>query len=784
MASAMTRPTLGASQPRTLEDDRLLRGHGRYVADIDLPDQIHAAFLRSPVPHAAIRAIDPRPALARPGVIAVYTAADVDAAGLGDLPCTLPPKGRDGGKAPIPPKPLLARGRVRFVGDTVAMVVADTAQCAKAALEDIDVVYEDLPHVTNPSLAIAPGAAGVWDFAPDNFAFREELGDKLRTDAAFAAARHVVSLDLINNRVVANYMEPRGVVSAYDRASERYTLYTSVQGAHNIRRVIAKNTLKVPEDKLHVIVPDVGGAFGPKLYHYAEEALCLWAARVLDRPVKWFGDRTEVFLCDTHGRDHISHAELALDENAKILGMRVFTQAEAGAYLSQSGPMTPTMSYAPMLSGCYAIPAMHVVVDGVYTNTVPVAAYRGAGRPEAAYLSERMIETAARHLGLASDEIRRRNFIRPDQMPWETPIGRVYENGNFAKNMDDAMRLAHWAGIGTRRAASRAHGRLRGIGMCSYIEACAGGPDDEATIRFEPSGRVTILIGTQTGGQGHATVYAQIAGARLGLPLEVFDVVQGDTDVVPFGRGTGGSRSIPVAGSSLSAAANEIVEKAKSMAARLLQSDTENVTFADGVFQVIGGHRSMSLMEVVKAWADPLNAPYSDAGAQLAATQRIEPTGSTYPNGCHVCEVEIDPETGIVTIDRYVVVDDFGTIVNPLLLIGQIHGGIAQGIGQALMEEAIYDSETGQLVTASFMDYAMPRAEDMAPVEIAFNNIPTRHNLLGAKGAGEAGCIGACAAVINAIVDALSPLGVHSIDMPATPEKIWRAINQTPSPTV
>ena len=766
----------GLSQPvpRT-EDPRLLTGHGRYAGDVSLPGQVYALFLRSPHARAEIAAIDIEKAVAAPGVLAVHTGADVEAAGLGDLPCAVPVRDRNGQKLPSPGRPLLVRDRVRFVGDNIAMVVAETLSQARDALELISVDYAPLPAVATIEDAGAEGAPQVWGDGSGNAAFYWQSGDEAVVEDAFGHAEHVVRMELVNNRLVPSAMEPRAVVGDYHPASDRYTLYTSSQGAHDIKRLVAKYTLKVPEEAIRVIVGDVGGAFGSKMFHYAEEALALWTSARLGRPVKWVGDRAEAFTSDTHGRDQRNRVEAALDADGRILALRVHTTANMGAYLNHYAPAIPSQMTGCMLSGAYAIPAIFAVCEGVYTNTVPVDAYRGAGRPEAIYLVERLMEAVARQLGLPPEEIRRRNFIRPEQMPYATASGPTYDSGEFARNMDDAMAAADWAGFEARRAEALTRNRLRGIGMSTYVEIC-GFDTEEATVRVDQNGIVEILIGTQSSGQGHETAYAQIAAEALGVEIDRIRVVQGDTDRIPFGKGTSGSRSLPVGGPALQNAVDALIERGKTFAAHLLQARKQDIRFADGRYVVAHSTRSVGLVQLAAAAHDMENLPPGETMSELRAVARYSIEGSTFPNGCHICELEVDPETGRIEILAYHVVDDFGTIVNPLLLTGQVRGGIVQGIGQALMEEAVYDRESGQLISGSFLDYAIPHAAGTPSISVSYNSIPCTTNPLGIKGAGEAGTIAACPAVINAVVDALSPLGIQHIDMPATSEKIWRAI--------
>jgi len=761
----------GAGQPvlRT-EDPRLLTGRGRYTADISLPGAAHVVFLRSPRAHAEIAGIDVEGAREVPGVLAVYTGADVAADGLGDIPCLIDVADRDGKALPSPGRPLIAKDRVRFVGDTVAMIVAETRAAALDAADAVFIDYEPLAAVATIDDAVADGAPQLWDGAPGNRAYFWRHGDAEATEAAFREADRVVSLDIVNNRVVACPMEPRAVVGTFEDG--RYTLYTPSQGAHLIKRMLVQHTLKTPKDMVRVIVPDVGGAFGAKIYHYAEEALVLWASRQLDRPVKWVSERSDAFIADVHGRDHKAHADAALDQDSRILGLRVHWYANMGAYLNCFGPFVSSETVGRMLTGAYAIPAMSAIAEGVYTNSVPVDAYRGAGRPEAAYLIERIIDAAAREIGLPVDEMRRRNLIRAEQMPFATAAGRTYDSGDFLRNMEDAKAAADWPGFEDRRAEARTRGKLRGIGLSVYVEACGGVAAEEAMLRVEPNGDVELLIGTQSGGHGHETAYAQLIADGLDVPMDRIRVVQGDTDRIPYGGGTGGSRSLPVGGPAVLQAVDAVIARGKSLAAHLLQANEDDIVFMDGLFLVAGTERGIGLADLAAAAAEPENRPADDAPPGLGTTARYAPDAATYPNGCHVCEVEIDPDAGHVTILNYRAVDDFGIVVNPLLLAGQVHGGVVQGIGQALLEEAVYDRESGQLQTGTFLDYALPRAGD----------VPCTTNPMGIKGAGEAGTIAACPAVMNAVIDALSPLGVRQLDMPATAEKIWRAIRAAPIP--
>ncbi len=767
----------GMGQPvRRSEDRRFITGRGRYTDDITLPRQAAGYVLRSPHAHATLRTVETAAAQAAPGVLAVFTGADLERDGIGRIPCVVPLKNRDGSRIKMVEHPLLATGRARHVGDGIAFVVAESAAAAKDAAELIQVEYDVLPAIADATDALAPDAPLVWDDIPDNLCFDWETGDRKAVEAAFARAANIVELSLVNNRLVANSMEPRGAFGAFDAAEERFTLYTSTQGSHAIRRLLAANVFRMPENRIRVVTPDVGGGFGMKLFLYPEQGLVLYAARKLGRPVKWIGERSESFLSDAQGRDNVTRARLALDANLNFLAIDVETVANLGAYLSNFGTFIPTMAGTAMLAGVYRTSAAVVRVKGVYTNTVPVDAYRGAGRPEANYALERLVDHAARKLGIAPAELRRRNFIPPEAMPFKTALGMTYDSGEFAKNLSDALKHIDADGFAARRVQSEARGKLRGLGISTYIEQCGGGFDEMAEIRFDSSGAATVIVGSQSTGQGHQTAYAQIVADGLGLSFERVRVHQGDTDIVGFGRGTGGSRSLPVAGNALGIAIRRVIEKGKKIAAHRLEAAEADIEFVDGQYVIAGTDRRIGIVEVAQAAFNPLLLP---PGFEPGFDEKAHylPAAHTFPNGCHACEVEIDPETGVTTVLRYVVVDDFGNVVNPLLLAGQIHGGVVQGIGQALIEGCIYDAG-GQLLTGSFTDYAMPHADDVPPIEFSYNVVPCRTNPLGIKGAGEAGAIGAPPAVINAIVDAIAGLGIETIEMPATPYSVWRAIQQ------
>jgi carbon-monoxide dehydrogenase large subunit len=759
---------------RRVEDERFLTGAGRYTDDIVLPAMAFGAVVRSPHAHGVLKAVDVDSARAMPGVLGIFTAADLDAAGVGGLPTTILVKNRDGSRMTVPDRPVLARDRVRFVGEPVAFVVAETAQQARDAAEAVFPDIDPLDAAPDIATALTDGAPVLHpDAAPGNILFDWESGDPEATAEQFARAARIVSLDLVNSRVAPTPMEPRGAIGRFDPEADRYELFTGSQGSHTLRGWLAEHVFKVPEERIRVVSPDVGGGFGMRLFLMNEHALVMAAAKALGRPVKWIADRSEGFASDLHGRDHLTRAELALDADGRFLAIRADVRANLGAYCSQNAAFIPTMAGAAMIVGVYAFKAATYRARGVISNSTPVDAYRGAGRPEAAYLLERLVEAAARETGLSVDEIRRRNFIPADAMPYTTALGRTYDSGDFATVLEEGLRDADWAGFEGRRAAAAAAGRLRGIGLSFYIEASGGGGDESATVQVAPDGMVTVLIGSQSTGQGHETAYGQMVADALGVPLESIRVRQGDTDEVPTGKGTGGSRSIPVGGAALAAAADELVVRAREIAAGLLEADGPDAVEHDadaGLFRRRGTNRVLTLAEVARAAAE------SGAGG-LSVTQAWKPPQATYPNGCHVCEVEIDPDTGEVRVDRYTIVDDVGTVLNPMLLRGQIIGGAVQGLAQALMEEVRYDPETGQLLTGTLQDYQVPRVRDIPDIRFrAVEDFPCRTNPLGVKGAGEAGTIGATPAVINAVVDALAPLGIHHIDMPATPHRVWQAI--------
>ena len=780
----MNAPYIGQSIKRK-EDQRFLTGEGTYTDDVTVTGQTHAYFLRSPHAHATIRGIDLSKANAAPGVVAIFTGDDLAAAKVGSLPCGWLITDVNGQPMKEPPHPPLAQGKVRYVGDQLAVVIAETLNQAKDAAELIEVDYEVLPAVVGAADARKPGVAVVHDNAPDNTCYVWSIGTQAAVDTAFASAKHVTTLAFANNRLIPNAIEPRAAVAQYARGDDSYTLHVASQNPHVERLLMTAFVLGLPEHKVRVIAPDVGGGFGSKIYLYAEETVITWASKRVNRPIKWTCERSESFLTDAHGRDHVTKAELALDKNGKFLAMRVHTTANMGAYLSTFASCIPTILYATLLAGQYTTPAIYCEVTAVFTNTAPVDAYRGAGRPEATYVVERLVETAAREMGIAPAELRRRNFIT--QFPYQTPVALCYDTGNYDATLTEAMKLADVAGFEARRKQAADRGRLRGLGYSTYIEACGLAPSNIAgslgaraglfevgEIRFHPTGSVTVFTGSHSHGQGHETTFAQVVADKLGIPLENVDVVHGDTGRIPYGMGTYGSRSIAVGGSAIMKALDKIIAKGKKIAAHLLESTDNDIEFKDGVFTVIGSERKKSIAEVAFAAYVPHNYPLDKLEPGLNETAFYDPTNFTYPAGSHICEVEIDPQTGATRIVNFTAVDDFGNVINPMIVEGQVHGGLAQGIGQALLEGCIYDLQSGQLLTGSYMDYALPRADDLPSFTVSTKVTPCTHNPLGVKGCGEAGAIGAPAAVINAITDALS---VKDIAMPATAETVWRALN-------
>jgi carbon-monoxide dehydrogenase large subunit len=761
-----------------IEDQRLLTGGGRYTDDLNLDGQAYAFVLRSPFAHAEIAGIDTSAATAADGVLLVLTGEDVAADDIDPMPCMVPITNIDGSERTNTYRPILAQERVRHVGQPVAVVVGETLHQARDAAELIEVDYNELPSATNTFGATQDGAPQLYDDAANNICFDWGTGDQEKTDAAFANASHVTTLELINNRVVVNSMEPRAATADHDTSSGRTTLYTSSQGTHWLRDAIGDMILKIGKENLRVVTGDVGGGFGMKIFPHPEQALVVWAARKIQRAVKWTADRSEGFMSDIQGRDHVTKAEMAMDDDGKFLAMRVTTYANLGAYLSHFGTFIPTDAGSGMLNGLYATPTIWVNVKGVLTNTVPTDAYRGAGRPEAIYCVERLVDKCARELGLSPDEIRRRNFVKPEQLPYTTALGDVFDSGEFTAIMEAGMGRADWDGFAGRRDESASRGKLRGIGMATYVEKCGGGFPETADVKFDTDNdHITIYIGTVTNGQGHDTAYKQIMSDRLGIDTDNLTFVQGDSDLVPSGL-TGGSRSVTVGGVAVLKASDAIIEKGKQIAAHVMETAAADIDYADTTFRVTGTDRTMTLFDVARSAQEAGNLPEGmEPGLDEAYTHA--PDVPTFPNGCHICELEIDPDTGTLEILRYTVVDDFGDIVNPLLIEGQVHGGIVQGLGQALHEHTVYDDRSGQLVSGSFMDYTLPRADNFPNFDFNMRNVPCTTNPMGLKGSGEAGAIGAPPAVINAIVDALTPSGgVVDVDMPATPDAIWAAASQ------
>ncbi|MDO8299233.1 xanthine dehydrogenase family protein molybdopterin-binding subunit [Lacisediminimonas sp.] len=787
---------IGASVRRK-EDYRFVTGSGRYTDDIELQGQTHAYFLRSPHAHAHIVAIDKSAALAAPGVLAIFTGEDLATDKIGGVPCGWLITDVAGQPMKEPAHPALAQGKVRYVGDQVAVIIAATYMQAKEAAELVDVRYDVLPAIVDASDAIKPGAAVVHDIAPDNRCYKWSLGDKAAVDAAFASAAHITRLPLTNNRLVPNAMEPRAAIGHYSRADDSYTLYVANQNPHVERLLLTAFVMGLPEHKMRVIAPDVGGGFGSKIFLYAEDVVVTWASKKVNRPVKWTAERSESFLTDAHGRDHASLAEMAVDADGKFLAMRVHTVANLGAYLSTFATSVPTILYATLLAGQYTTPQIYCEVDGVFTNTAPVDAYRGAGRPEAAYVVERLVSAVAREMKIDDVALRRRNFIT--SFPYQTPVALQYDTGDFNACLDGAIALADVAGFAARRDEAKKRGKLRGLGYSTYIEACGLAPSNIAgalgaraglyevgEVRVNPTGSITVFTGSHSHGQGHETTFAQIVSDRLGVPFDQIDIVHGDTGRVPFGMGTYGSRSLSVGGTAIMKAIDKIVDKGKKIAAHLLEASAGDIEFKDGKFSIAGTDRNVPFGQVAFSAYVPHNYPLTELEPGLDETAFYDPTNFTYPAGAHICEVEVDPETGVVEIVAMTAVDDFGNIVNPMIVEGQVHGGLAQGIGQALMENCVYDKQSGQLLSGSYLDYSMPRAEDLPNFKVGNRVTPCTHNPLGVKGCGEAGAIGSPPAVINAVIDALAPLGVTDIAMPATPHRVWMAITSArtaaPSP--
>ncbi len=783
----MTGTGIGAPVRRK-EDQRFITGKGRYTDDLTRPGQAHAYFVRSPHAHAEIVKIDKAAAEAMPGVLAVLTGDDLAADNIGGLICGWMIHSKDGSPMKAGAHPALAQGKVRYVGDHVAVVVAETLAQARDAAEAVEVDYKLLPAIADTATARSSKVV-VHDVAPDNTVYEWHLGDKDATEAAFKKAKHVTTLDITNNRLIPNPIETRAAIGEYDMGTDNYTLYTTSQNPHVARLVLSAFIGIAPENKLRVIAPDVGGGFGSKIFIYAEETVCVWASKKVGRPVKWTSDRTEAFLSDAHGRDHVTRAQLALDDNGKILALRAHTIANLGAYLSTFSSSVPTYLYAPLLSGQYDIPAIYAEVDGVYTNTAPVDAYRGAGRPEATFVVERLVEVAARELGMDPAKFRKKNYIK--RFPHQTPVIMNYDVGDYGASLEKALEMADYKGFNKRKRESAKKGKLRGIGFSSYIEACGIAPSqavgslgagvglwESAEVRVNPTGSVEVLTGSHSHGQGHETTFAQLVSERLGVDINNVNIVHGDTDKVQFGMGTYGSRSGAVGMSAITRAIDKVIEKGKKVAAYAMEASDKDIEFADGKFSVAGTDKSMAFGEIALQAYIAHKFSGQDLEPGLKEGAFYDPTNFTFPAGVHICEVEIDPDTGVTTIERFTAVDDFGVVINPMIVEGQVHGGIAQGVGQALLENAVYD-ESGQLVTASYMDYAMPRADDLPSFDVGMTVTPCPSNPLGIKGCGEAGAIAAPPAVINAITNAV---GHEDVPMPATPRAVWHAIHKAKAP--
>ena len=780
----MSSSPIGKALPRR-EDRRFLTGAGQYTDDVVMPGQTYGFFVRSPHAHARIRKIDTSRALKAPGVVAIFTGADLAEAKVGGLPCGWLIHSKDGSPMKEPPHPALAQGKVRHVGDQVALVVAESLNQAKDAAELVDVDYEPLTAVIDPATADKAPAA-VHDEVPDNVCYDWGHGDKAAVDAAFAKAAHVTRMDFINNRLIPNAMEPRAANAVYTRHDDSYTLYVASQNPHVERLLMCAFVLGLPESKVRVIAPDVGGGFGSKIFLYPEETALVWASKRVGRPIKWTAERSESFLTDAHGRDHVTTAEMAMDAQGGFLALRVKTTANMGAYLSTFASSVPTILYATLLAGQYRTPAIYAEVKSVFTNTAPVDAYRGAGRPEATYVVERIVEQCAREMKIDPVEIRRRNFVT--QFPYATPVGLTYDTGDYAATLDKALKMADVAGYPARKAEAAKRGKIRGLGYSCYIEACGIAPSNIAgalgaraglfeagEVRVHPTGTVTIFTGSHSHGQGHETTFAQVVAGKLGIPVENVEIVHGDTGRIPFGMGTYGSRSLSVGGTAIVKAVDKVIAKGKKIAAHLLEAADTDIEFDNGEFKVAGTDRKVPFAQIALTAYVPHNYPLDKLEPGLNENAFYDPTNFTYPAGSYVCEVEVDPETGKTKVVQFVAVDDFGNVVNPMIVEGQVHGGLAQGLGQAMLEGCAYDPESGQLLTGSYMDYTMPRADDLPKFTVGTNVTPCTHNPLGVKGCGEAGAIGSPAAFINALTDAL---GVRDVPMPATAERVWRIANK------
>jgi len=773
----MTAAGAGGNAMR-VEDRKFLTGEGRYTDDVAAEAAAWAVVVRSPHAHADILAIDIGAAEKSAGALGVFTGADLAADGLGHIPCIAPVTGKGGSQTYVPPHPVLALERVYYVGEPVALAVAETLAQARDAAERVEVRYRALPSVNETALALDPAAPRIWPEAPGNIAVDWDTGDADAVARAFDRAAQVTELTLVNNRIAACPMEPRAALGVYDRESGRFTLTTPSQGVRDMRDQLADQIFKLPKDRIRVITPDVGGAFGARFFCNSEPVLVLWAARRLGRPVRWTADRSECFFADGQARDHISRGALALDAKGRFLGLRVSIIANMGAYEINAGPWIPTEFCTAMLAGCYRLPAVYAEVRCVFTNMVPIDAYRGTGRAEAIYLLERLVDAAARDLELSPVEIRRRNFIQPHHLPYTTPTGLTYDSGDFPAVLEQALSLAGWSGAETRKAEAAAAGKLLGIGLATPIATVGGFYKEHARLRLGRDGGVTLFIGTQSSGQGHETVYAQVLSERLGIPFDRVSVRQGDSDACPYGGGTAGSRSLLMGGLAIRGAADALIARTRGLAGYLMQLDGAGLSFEGAAFSAAGTDRRITLAEIARAAGETGEArlPAGMAGP-IEASFEAEKAPMTFANGCHICELAVDPETGRIEIQKYVAVDDYGRVINPELCAGQVHGAVAQGIGQALLERVVYDRESGQLLTGSLMDYCLPRADDLPAFQLTlFDGAPCKTNALGVKGAAEAGTIGAAPAVMNAVLDALAPLNVRHLDMPATPEQVWRAI--------
>ena len=761
---------------RRVEDSRFTTGKGTYTDDMNVEGQTYGYMLRSPVAHATIASIDCTKARSIDGIIGIVTAKDLEAEGVNSIPCLVPMENRDGSQAPMPKRPVLCSDRVRHVGDNLAFIIAENLSVAKDAAELIEVNYDSLDAIADTAGALESSAPTIHPDAPNNLAFDWGYGEESSTNQAFDEAVHIVSLELINNKLIVNSMEPRGAIAEFDSATGKATLHSCTQGGWLLKDQIANHTLKTEPDNVRVITPDVGGGFGMKSFYYPEQALAVWSSKKFGRPVKWIGERGDSFISDIMGRDHVTKVDLAFNSNYEILGMRVDTIANMGAYLSNFGPFIPTLAAIKVMPGVYDIKALSVRVRGVFTNTVPVDAYRGAGRPESIYMMERLMDKASQQLGVDRVELRRKNFIASTAMPFTTTAGEVYDSGEFERVMDTVTEKADWAGINERRSVSHKNGKRRGIGLCYYIESTMGEPGEAAEVKFSEDGTVNILVGTQSNGQGHETAYAQVASDRLGVPIEQIRIIQGDTDAIPTGGGTGGSRSLTAQATAIDEAADLVIERGKQYAAQSLEAAPADIEFSEGTFQIAGTDRRIGILPLA-AQARSMELTNAEITGGLDARGTITLPAWTFPNGCHVAEVEIDPNTGQTALLRYTIVDDFGTLVNPMLVEGQVHGGIAQGVGQALLENTVY-SEDGQLLSGSFMDYCMPRADDLPSFEFSNVVIPCKNNPRGIKGCGEAGSVASPAAIVNAVVHALSEDGIEHLDMPITPEVVWSSLQK------